>query len=56
MEPLDELRLQAMEEVPVITLNYVRNANGEFVDPGTAASSEAVREYRIMQYRNMFDR
>ncbi len=51
----DQLRLEAMEEYPVLTCGFAVDKNGVFMDPAEAKSSEILKKYEIVQYHGMHE-
>lgn len=56
LEPMDVLRLKAMEEYPVLTNRFSVDKDGNYVDTNIAKNSGIIKEYEYMQYNRMFDK
>lgn len=50
----DQLRLDVMQNYPVITGNFILNDMGEMISKEDMQSSELLKEYEIVQYYRMF--
>lgn len=51
----DSFRLAARQEIPVLTALFAVNNEGTFISTGEAEMSPIISDYRLVQYRRMFD-
>ncbi|MBQ9946889.1 MAG: LTA synthase family protein [Oscillospiraceae bacterium] len=52
----DQFRLSTAEQYPVITANFAVNSKKEYLSVSSVENDVAVQDYRLIQYRKMFDR
>ena len=55
LSAMDKLRLEAMEQYPVLTWYFAMNAEGEYVDPQEPMTLDVMKKYSMVEYYRLFD-